>query len=165
MHRMSASRDTADLPADRPYAAELAAEREGWYEVERLVRSLTPAECLVPGYYTDPDWTVRDVVAHLGTWLAEAGLQLERVMAGTYAGHDVDIHALNASFLAAMKGQPWEVAWPQASAARTRLLQAWAGLPGPDAESAWWIRKAGPEHYGEHLERLREWTAELIARR
>ena len=117
------------------------------------------------GVLPDPDWTVRDVVAHLGTWLAEAGQQLERMAGGTYAGHDVDIDALNASFLAAMQGQPWEVAWPQASAARTWLLLAWASLPGPDAESAWWIHKAGPEHYEEHLDRLREWTAELIARR
>jgi hypothetical protein len=152
-------------PNARPYAAELDAERAGWYEVERLIRSLTPVECLVPGYYVDPDWTVRDMVAHLGTWLAEAGVQLERMTGGSYAGHDVDIDALNASFLAAMQGQPWEVAWSQAGAARSRLLQAWAALPGPDAESAWWIRKAGPEHYAEHLDRLREWTAELIARR
>ncbi len=153
------------MPVGRPYASELDAERVGWYELERLVRSLTPAECLAPGYYADPDWTVRDVVAHLGTWLAEAGVQLERMAAGSYTGHDVDIDGLNASFLEAMQGQPWEVAWPQASAARTRLLQAWSALPGPDAESAWWINKAGPEHYAEHLDRLREWAAELVARR
>lgn len=159
--------DPADLstPSSRPYAAELDLERAGWYEVERLVRSLTPTECLTPGYYTDPDWTVRDVVAHLGTWLAEAGVQLERMSAGSYAGHDVDIDGLNASFLSAMQGQPWQVAWPQASAARSQMLRAWAGLPGPDAESAWWIHKAGPEHYAEHLDRLREWVAELTARR
>jgi hypothetical protein len=50
-----------------PYAAELEAELRGWYEVANLVRSLTPGECLEPGYQRDPDWTVRDVVAHLGT--------------------------------------------------------------------------------------------------
>ena len=33
----------------------------------------------MPGYYRDPDWTVRDVVAHVGTWLAEAQLQFERI--------------------------------------------------------------------------------------
>lgn len=165
MNAMTTGSPSDSTPAGRPYATELDAERVGWYEVERLIRSLTPVECLIPGYYRDPDWSVRDVVAHLGTWLAEAGTQLERMMAGTYAGHDVDIDALNASFLAAMQGQPWDVAWPQASAARTRMLQAWADLPGPDAESAWWIHKAGPEHYAEHLERLRSWTAELVARR
>ncbi len=157
--------DAQPSPPVQPFAAELAAERAGWYEIERLVRSLTPAECLAPGYYRDPDWTVRDVVAHLGTWLAKAGVELERMLAGTYAGHDIDIDGLNASFLAAMQGQPWDVAWPQANAARSRMLLVWADLPGPDEESAWWIHKAGPEHYQEHLGRLREWAAELIARR
>ena len=27
---------------------------------------------MAPGYYHDPDWSVRDLVGHLGTWLAEA---------------------------------------------------------------------------------------------
>jgi len=66
---------------DQPYAAELDAEREGWYELAELVRALTPEECLVPGYYRDPDWTVRDAVAHLGTWLAKAAGELERLLA------------------------------------------------------------------------------------
>lgn len=165
MRVMTTPHEDRISPADRAFAAGLDTEREGWYEIERLVRSLTPTECLVAGYYRDPDWAVRDVVAHIGTWLAEAGAQLERMVVGSYAGHDVDIDALNASFLAAMQGQPWDVTWTQASAARTRMLQAWAGLPGPDDESAWWVHKSGPEHYEEHLARLREWTAELIARR
>ena len=84
-----------------------------------LVGSLVAGEFLEPGYYRDPDWTVRDVVAHLGTWLAEAQVQFERINAGTYGGHDVDIDALNAAFLEAMVGQPWDVAWVQANAART----------------------------------------------
>jgi hypothetical protein len=150
---------------DHPYAAEVEAERRGWYEVEHLVRSLSPAECLVFGYYADPPWAVRDVVAHLGTWLAEAGVQFERMRGGTYEGHDVDIDALNAAFLEAMRGQPWDVAWVQANAGRTRMLQAWADLTEPSDEAAWWIRKSAVEHYEEHVDRLREWVGELIAAR
>ena len=150
---------------EHPYAAEIEAERRGWYEVAELVRSLTPDECLEPGYYRDPDWTVRDVVAHLGTWLAEAEVQLERINAGTYEGHEVDVDGLNASFLAAMRDQPWEVAWVQANAGRTRMVEEWSHLAQPTDEAAWWIRKSGGEHYADHLARLREWTAELIARR
>jgi hypothetical protein len=140
-------------------------ERRGWYEVLDLVRSLTPEECLEPGYYRDPDWTVRDVVAHLGTWLAEAEVQFERLNVGTYEGHAIDVDELNARFLAAMQGQPWDVAWVQANAGRTRMLETWSDLPEPTDEAAWWIRKSGADHYAEHLERLREWSAELIARR
>ena len=148
-----------------PYVAELEAERSGWYELSALVRSLTPEECLIPGYFRDPDWAVRDLVGHLGTWLAEAQVQFERMSAGTYEGHDVDIDALNATFLRAMDGQPWEVAWLQANAGRTRMVDEWSRMPLPTDEAAWWIRKSGVDHYAEHIDRLREWAAELIGRR
>jgi hypothetical protein len=156
---------TTQVGAEHPYAAEIEAERRGWYELAELVRSLTPEECLAPGYYRDPDWTVRDVVAHLGTWLAEAEIQLQRINAATYEGHDVDVDGLNASFLAAMRDQPWDVAWVQANAARTRMVQVWFEIDEPADEAAWWIRKSGGEHYAEHTDRVREWVAELIGRR
>jgi hypothetical protein len=153
------------VTGEHPHSAEMAAERDGWYHIERLIRSLTPIECMHPGYFTDPYWSVRDLAAHLGTWLAEAGVQLERLGAGTYAGHDVDIEALNASFLQAMADQPWDVAWILATSGRSRMLSAWAALAEPSDEAAWWIHKTGPEHYAEHLPRLEEWVAELISRR
>ncbi len=148
-----------------PYANEIEAERVGWYEIVDLVRSLTPDECLELGYQRDPNWTVRDVVAHLGTWLAEAQQQFERISAGTYEGHEVDVDALNATLLAAMAGQPWGVAWVQANAGRTRMVEEWWLLDRPTDEAAWWIRKSGSDHYAEHVDRLREWTGELIGRR
>jgi hypothetical protein len=152
-------------PGGHPYRAEIEAERGGWYELVRLVRSLTPEECLAPGYYRDPDWTVRDVVAHLGTWLAEAQVQFERIGAGTYEGHDIDIDALNAALLEGMEGQPWDVAWVQAQSARSWMLEAWSSLHEPNDEAVWWIRKGAAEHFAEHLDRLREGTDELIVRR
>jgi len=152
-------------PAGHPYRTEIEAEREGWYELATLVRSLTVIECLEPGYYRDPDWSVRDVVAHLGTWLAEAQIQFERIAAGTYERHDVDVDALNAALLEGMEGQPWIVAWVQANAGRTRMLEGWYALREPSEDAAWWIRKAAADHFAEHLDRLREWVAELIARR
>jgi hypothetical protein len=156
---------TTPPPPGHPYAEEIEAERRGWYEMAALVRQLTPEECLEPGYWRDPDWTVRDVVAHLGTWLAEAEVQFERLSAGTYEGHDVDIDGLNAAFLASMHDQPWDVAWVLANSGRTRMLQEWYLLREPADEAAWWIRKSGGDHYAEHLGRLREWTDELIDRR
>jgi hypothetical protein len=152
-------------PAAHPYLPEIESERAGWYEIAEVVRSLTNDERLEPGYYRDPDWSVRDVVGHLGTWLAEAQQQFERITAGSYEGHDVDIDGLNATFLAAMQDQPWDVAWVQATAGRTRMLDEWYRLREPSDEAAWWIHKAGAEHYAEHLDRLRAWAAELIARR
>ena len=158
---MNAEPRAAGFGSDPPYAADLEAERSGWYELTDLVRSLTPDECLAPGYFSDPDWTVRDLVGHLGTWLAEAEMQLERMTAGTYEGHDIDIDALNEVFLAAMDGQPWEVAWLQANAGRTRMVDEWSRIRQPTDEAAWWIRKSGVDHYEEHLDRLEVWVGEL----
>jgi hypothetical protein len=155
----------AHLEPSATYDAEIEAERRGWYEIVGLVRSMSPAECLEPGYYRNPDWAVRDVVAHLGTWLAEAEIQLERINVGTYEGHEVDIDGLNASFLEAMRDQPWEVAWIQANAGRSRMVEEWFDVVEPSDEAAWWIRKSGGDHYAEHIDRLREWIAELVSRR
>jgi hypothetical protein len=163
--RGSPTPSVAAPPGDHPYLAEIDAERTGWYALTDLVRRLTPDECVVPGYYRDPDWSVRDVVAHVGTWLAEAQIQFERIGAGTYEGHDIDIDAVNSALLDAMRGQPWDVAWTQANAARIRMIQEWSKLRAPSDEAAWWIRKAGSEHYAEHLGRLSEWVDELMGRR
>jgi len=152
-----------DVPTQ--YKTDLDAEERGWYELARLVRELAPEERHVPGYYRDPDWSVRDVVGHLGTWLAEGAAQFEQMWAGTYDGHDVDVDALNAAFLEAMRDQPWDVVWVQANAGRTMMLQAWVGLGEPSEEAAWWIRKSAVEHYAEHIDRLREWVDELTRRR
>ena len=148
-----------------PYARETDAERDAWYEIAALVRELTPEERMIPGYYDDPAWSVRDVVGHIGAWLAEAAVQLERMAGGTYEGHDVDIDALNAIFLEAMRDQPWDVAWLAANAGRTRMLQCWVELGQANEEAAWWIAKSGGDHYQEHLGRLRTWVAELVGRR
>ena len=144
-----------------PFDAEIEAERAGWYELLELVRSLDPADIVRPGYYRDPDWSVADLVAHLGTWLAEAGRQLRRIEAGTYRPSDLDIDEKNAKFRAAMSGQPWDVILTQAQASRHRMLKVWYALPSRTDAAAWWVAKAGAEHYREHLGRLRSWVSAL----
>ena len=142
---------------------ELERERRGWYELVGLIRGLTLEERLQPGYAHD--WTVRDVVAHLGTWLTLAEVQLERMHGGSYEGHDVDADELDASFQAAMGDQPWEVAWVVLNAGRTRMLDACSTLGDEGEEPAWWIRTSGGDQYDKHLARLRDWAAELAERR
>ena len=68
----------------------------------------------------------------------------------------------NAATLAATKTEPWDGVWARTTGARAWMLEAWFGLSGPDDAANQWIRKAGAEHYGEHLVRLRDWVAELV---
>jgi hypothetical protein len=155
----------APVAPGQPSDAEIEVERRGWYELTSLVHSLEPDEIGEPGYYTDPDWSIADLVAHVGTWLAEAGVQLQRIAAGTYEHREIDVDARNAELRAAMGDQPWSVIHSQAEASRSRMLEAWYSLPERTPEAAWWVAKAGPEHYSEHVDRLREWVAVLKARR
>jgi hypothetical protein len=155
------SPDEPTAPSGHPFDAEIEAERTGWRELLELIHALDPDEILKPGYYRDPDWSVADLVAHLGTWLAEAGIQLERIGAGSYRPRSLDIDALNAEFRAAMSGQPWEVILTQAQASRYRMLEVWYALPSRSDAAAWWVAKAGADHYREHLGRLRSWVSQL----
>jgi hypothetical protein len=146
---------------DHPYRAEIDLERERWTEIVALCRSLDPEERLRPGYYRDPDWNVKDAIAHLGTWMAEAEVKLLQIEAGTYVEEPLDIDGLNAQFLAALHDQDWSTVWAQATSARAQMLTVWGRLHERTEASDRWVRKSGAEHEGEHLPRLREWIAEM----
>ena len=136
----------------------MAQEDRLWAELHDLVDALPDDEVATPGYFPE-GWSAKDLVAHIGNWMAEAGVVLERMRSGTYRSEELDIDALNERFYETMKDIPFETVRAQATAARTRMLSAW-GSVGDIPEAARWIRKSGPEHYAQHLPRLREWVAE-----
>jgi hypothetical protein len=137
----------------------LQAEKVGWEELEGLVESLSSEQAETSGYV--PGWSVKDFLAHLAGWLAEAGLALEQIKTGTFTPNDVVVDARNDTFVEANRDQPLSVVLFELQATRRRLLHHLHGLTEipPAAEAS--LRKAGPQHYAEHLPRLREWVAEL----
>jgi hypothetical protein len=153
---------SSDQAAD--VSALLAEEDAGWTELRRLVNSLSADQLTETGYYEE-GWSAKDLLAHIGSWLAEAGVILERIRGGTYRPDEIDIDTLNQQFLEAMRDVPPEIVIAQATAARTRMRQSLAALPEITPEAAFWIRKAGPEHYDEHLPRLRKWVEEVTSGR
>ena len=142
---------------------ELAGEAEAWHRLHELIDRITPDIAELPGYFEE-GWTAKDAVAHLGTWMAEGAQMLRRIAAGTYVEGEVDVDAENARFLAAMRDIPLETVHLQAASARAELLRAWTALPEVTPAAAYWVRKAGPDHLGEHLPRLEEWLQEVSSR-
>jgi hypothetical protein len=41
------------------------------------------------------------------------------------------------------------------------MLGTWYGLTSRTDAAAWWVAKAGADHYTEHLPRLRRWVSTL----
>jgi hypothetical protein len=138
----------------------MAEEERLWTELRELVDSLPGDKVEEPGYFQE-GWSAKDLIAHLGSWLAEAGVVLERIRFGTYRPEEIDVDAMNKEFYEAMRDVPFPVVRAQAIAARTRMLRAWLSLAEDSPEADRWIGKSGPEHDAEHLPRLREWVREL----
>jgi len=139
------------------------AEDDGWHELHALIDSLPPEYVDRAGYFEE-GWSAKDLLAHVGAWLAQAGVALEQIGSGTYRPNEIDVDALNGRYLEALRELPFDVIRAQADASRTRMLIAAAGVTAPDDEAAFWLRKAGPDHYAEHLPRLREWVKEAGSR-
>jgi len=136
------------------------AEDAGWHELHSLIDSL-PADAVDrPGYFEE-GWSAKDLLAHIAAWLAQAGVALEQIAAGTYRAAEIDVDALNGRYLEALRQLPFDIIRAQADASRTRMLIAAAGVASPSEDATFWVRKAGPEHYAEHLVRLRAWANEL----
>jgi hypothetical protein len=138
----------------------LTEEERLWTELHDLVDALPRGKVEEPGYF-DEGWSAKDLVGHIGSWLAEAGVVLERIRSGTYRPEEIVIDDMNKVFYDSMHDVAFHDVRAQAIAARNRMLRAWRSLPESSPEADRWINKAGPEHYAEHLPRLREWVEEL----
>lgn len=148
------------MNVDRRTASE---EDRLWRELCATIDAFEPEQTLVPGYFAE-GWTAKDGLAHIGTWLAEAGAALEQIRGGSYVALRSDeLDTLNARFLDVMRDVPLPEVKAQAIAARARMLHAWTEMSDPDQAAIDWIRKSGPDHYMEHLPRLQAWLRELQA--
>jgi hypothetical protein len=154
------ARHTGRVSQSGPNRELIAEEDRLWTELHDLVDSMPADKVEEPGYFTE-GWSAKDLVAHIGSWLAEAGVVLERLRSGTYRPEEIDIDAMNAQFYSSMRDIAFHDVRAQAFSARNRMLRAWRSLPEGSPEADRWIRKSGPEHYAEHVPRLREWVGEI----
>ncbi|HEY6608992.1 MAG TPA: maleylpyruvate isomerase N-terminal domain-containing protein [Candidatus Limnocylindria bacterium] len=142
---------------------ELPGEAEAWHRLHDLIDRVTPEVADEVGYFEE-GWTAKDAIGHLGAWMARGATVLRQIAAGTYREGEIDVDAENERYLEAMRDMPLDTIHLQVAAAHGELLRAWAELPEVTPAAAYWVRKAGPEHYAEHLPRLEAWVEELNQR-
>ncbi len=141
----------------------LAAEDAGWIEFIDLIERLTNEQIEEPGYYPE-GWSAKDLLAHIGSWQAEAVQVLEQIHMGTFAQQRIDVEQMNEQFYQANKDLPLSVVRVECWSARNRMLEEFNALPEVTVEAEEWFVECGPMHYAEHVDRLREWVGELSAR-
>jgi hypothetical protein len=99
-------------------------------------------------------WSSKDLLAHLGCWMAEAANQLEQMRMGTYESRKLDLDAMNAEFYEATRDQSLRDVWAEMEAARTRMFQEWSALSEITRDAEEWFVESGPAHVAEHLPQL-----------
>lgn len=130
----------------------------GWAGLRAMVDPLTAEQLTRDGYY--PDWSIKDLLAHIGCWMAEAATMLEQIRMGTYESGGLIVDAVNRRWYEQWRDADLRLVWTELYSGRARMLEEWNLLPEltPAAEE-WFGDCAG--HYDEHLPRLREWVEEL----
>jgi hypothetical protein len=137
----------------------LEAEDRGWSEMCGILGSLDPARMEQPGF-TD-EWSVKDLMAHIGGWAAETVQILEQIRYGTYRPFKYNVDELNERFVDANRDQSPSTVRAEMAAARNRMLDEFNRLPELTPTAEEWFVESGPVHYDEHLPRLHEWAEEL----
>jgi len=139
-------------------------EDEAWAELRGLLASVSPDVMVEDGY--QPEWSVKDLLAHLACWMAEAAQAFQQMRLGSYRRAELDENEMNRRFWEACRDLDLHDVWAQIHSARGRMLEELDLLPedGLDDHAAAWFRDSGAAHYREHLPRLRAWLGELEGR-
>ena len=101
----------------------MAEEQQLWNELHGLIDTLPRDKVEEPGYFAE-GWTAKDLVAHIGSWLAEAGAVLEQIRFGTYRPEEIDVDAMNKKFFDSLHDTAYPDVRAQAITARNRMLRA-----------------------------------------
>jgi hypothetical protein len=134
-----------------------------WSELRELTGELTAEQAITDGYR--PGWAIKDLLAHLACWNAQAATALEQIRVGTYTGFDRTEEEADEEWYQACRDLSLGACWAELHSARARLLEELDRLPEEHltegAPALEWFEGCAIRHPDDHLPRLREWLEEL----
>jgi Mycothiol maleylpyruvate isomerase N-terminal domain len=134
----------------------LAREDAAWQKLHAALSELSTEQLHTPTLNPE-GWAPKDLMFHIGGWLAEAGRQLERMRAGTFTEPDLDVDAINDEWFELSRRLDLNSVEAELVSSRTRMLSELSALPELTPSAQEWFEESGELHYTEHLRELRSW--------
>jgi len=131
-------------------------EERGWAELRAVLGRIPTDRVEEPGV-TDEGWSAKDVMFHVGAWLAEAARQLERIRAGTYVVEGDRVEERNRAWYALSRTLDLPTVRVELASSRVIAHEALAGLVEVTPEAREWFEESAALHYAEHLPDLVRW--------
>lgn len=138
---------------------------KAWRDFQASYAGLTEAEMLEPGVVGE--WSVKDVIAHVTIWEAEALKHLPTILAGgrtpRYADTHGGIDAFNAQTMESACRRPLAQVLQNQAQTHRRLLDYLKEVPeeafARETRFRRRLRLDTYRHYAEHAEHIRRWRA------
>ena len=139
----------------------LAEEDAGWRELLGVFEAVPAGRFDEPGV-TPEGWSPKDVMFHIGAWLAECTAVLEAIGSGAAAseGHGDDApttDSKNAAWFNMSRELDVETVREGFESARDLARLRFSEMADPTPEGWSWFDESGPLHYAEHGKTLKEW--------
>ncbi len=143
----------------------LAADESGWKELVELFAQIPAARFDEPTV-TPEGWSPKDVMFHIAAWMADAGLQLERMRAGTFDPAEetsASIQERNGQLFESSKAMEPSDVRIEFFSAHQRMCEELGEMPELTPEAVEWFEESGPLHYAQHIKDLRGWLGDAAS--
>jgi hypothetical protein len=134
-------------------------EERRWVQFHALLGSI-PTQRFEEPTVTPEGWSPKDVVYHVGFWLADCARVLDQIRVGTFdrAEEDaLDIDRMNAEGVEVSRGMDPRDVRVMCESARVEARTAFGTLPEVTTDAWEWFEESGPLHYAKHVEDLEAW--------
>lgn len=134
-------------------------EEAAWARFHGVAQAIPHEALMDAGTYEE--WSAKDILAHVGSWHAEAATIIEQLRMGTYGGwEDGRVEVLNRAWWEAWREQDPSAVLAHLHASRFRMLEELDLLPDAvlDDTAVEWFRDSGVDHYREHHDALEAWA-------
>jgi hypothetical protein len=131
-------------------------EDEGWLAFHASVQRI-PASRIDEPKVTSEGWSPKDVMFHVGAWLAEASRQLERIREGTYEEPLATTQQQNDEWFALSRTLDPGTVRTELEASRVMARGSLGTLESVTPLAREWFEESGALHYAEHLTSLDRW--------